>query len=717
MRVLLATTGTSTLGQNDSCKRHRYTEIHVWKKDQFLRYAADQPVLNMSANYQWYPPPPLHGTLSHPIPRSSSPYETLKKRENVTQDDALNALRQEFEGLRVAAAAAEAEADLAAQKRQQERAEAVAAAASAAAAEAQAQAQAQADALSSPHSHRTNSPLPSTSTPIAGGNISGNTVGGVGGVKGASNGTAWGVPRDGGGVEAVEARAVTEVGAAVTTSAGGVGDEGGVSAAGSVDMTRTSSLSSVDSVGDGDRALGAIEEGYTEEAEVDDEQEDGQEGGEEDYAEESAEESAEELRKDEGEITSEVEDETGDDVDVVDTVDYDDGEEEMMSEVEGEIGDDVDSVDVVDGVGYDDDDDDDDEYDDAADVSERGGVSVGERDSVGDEREDQVHQIVHQDSSDRDSVRQEEEEASAYVTATSGVAIIPTSSSPAGSGDDEAVVDYDSEADREKERQEDFGGADTDDALADAEEKEKEDREEGIGSQIEDGDSSSDNAREGRIARKPRLSLEKGMYAKDDEEAEAFAVAAFAAAEGRATASAVAVAEVKQSRKARGFIGEGVSEGHREGREGRGGRGGRSFTRSRSSACYSVSPRVRRSVPSRSLSPIPRKGDRAQRRVHMRSPSIAGHDVSPMSRLTPAEHGLETGGNTVVIELGAWRVRTGVVDSGGAGGAGRRGFGSKSFFDDFPCCVARPRQEGADLNELVNGASSLAAPMYSKFRE
>ncbi|CAM9856496.1 unnamed protein product [Choristocarpus tenellus] len=96
----------------------------------------------------------------------------------------------------------------------------------------------------------------------------------------------------------------------------------------------------------------------------------------------------------------------------------------------------------------------------------------------------------------------------------------------------------------------------------------------------------------------------------------------------------------------------------------------------------------------------------------MAAPSV----LSPMSRLAPADHGfVATEDLFVVVETGSWRVRCGVLnlprDGEGEGGIVR------SYFDDFPCCVARPRREGMDLNELVNGASSLAAPMYSKFRD
>lgn len=145
---------------------------------------------------------------------------------------------------------------------------------------------------------------------------------------------------------------------------------------------------------------------------------------------------------------------------------------------------------------------------------------------------------------------------------------------------------------------------------------------------------------------------------------------------------------------------------------------------------YSLSPgprgvrgagRARASVApgSKSLSPVPRSGGaRASW-----SPGGSGglqmspvsNYLSPMVRLAPVDHGMGKEGNTVVLELGAWRVRVGIV---GEGGGGEEGEGERaSYFDDFPCCMASPLREGADLDELVNGASSLAAPMYSKFRE
>ncbi|CAM9947330.1 unnamed protein product, partial [Laminaria digitata] len=148
---------------------------------------------------------------------------------------------------------------------------------------------------------------------------------------------------------------------------------------------------------------------------------------------------------------------------------------------------------------------------------------------------------------------------------------------------------------------------------------------------------------------------------------------------------------------------------------------------------YSLSPGprgvrgVRASVApgSKSLSPVPRKGGvRASW-----SPGGGGLGIvppmsnclSPMVRLAPMDHGMGKEGNTVVLELGAWRVRVGVVGEGGSGEGGGGGAGGgqerASYFDDFPCCLASPLREEADLDELVNGASSLAAPMYSKFRE
>lgn len=194
------------------------------------------------------------------------------------------------------------------------------------------------------------------------------------------------------------------------------------------------------------------------------------------------------------------------------------------------------------------------------------------------------------------------------------------------------------------------------------------------------------------------LTLDEGHYAKDAEAAEAFAAAKFAAADGELEA------ETRRSTD-RLF--------------------GVPARLSLSPASYSLSPgpraaaKARASVApaSRSLSPVRRGGVRASwspgARPLMNAPS--SNCLSPMVRLAPADHGMGEVDNTVVLELGAWRVRAGVVE--GEGGSGGRGGARRSYFDDFPCCVARPRREGADLDELVNGASSLAAPMYSKFRE
>ncbi|CAM9953871.1 unnamed protein product [Ectocarpus sp. 4 AP-2014] len=125
----------------------------------------------------------------------------------------------------------------------------------------------------------------------------------------------------------------------------------------------------------------------------------------------------------------------------------------------------------------------------------------------------------------------------------------------------------------------------------------------------------------------------------------------------------------------------------------------------------------------KSLSPLPLRGGKKSRASWSPGAGLLPHAaarlaqsppvscLSPMVRLAPADHGLGREGNTVVLELGAWRVRAGVVTPS------REEVKSSSYFDDFPCCVARPSREGADLDELVNGASSLAAPMYSKFRD
>ena len=84
-----------------------------------------------------------------------------------------------------------------------------------------------------------------------------------------------------------------------------------------------------------------------------------------------------------------------------------------------------------------------------------------------------------------------------------------------------------------------------------------------------------------------------------------------------------------------------------------------------------------------------------------------------MQNIAPLDYGLGKQRNVVVLELGAWRVRVGVVMEA----TGTEGGNVKSFFENFPCCIARPTRGDADLVEIVNGASSLAAPMYAKFRE
>ena len=132
--------------------------------------------------------------------------------------------------------------------------------------------------------------------------------------------------------------------------------------------------------------------------------------------------------------------------------------------------------------------------------------------------------------------------------------------------------------------------------------------------------------------------------------------------------------------------------------------------------------KTRSSTRSRSLSPFTFLSGRegwstgylGQSHANLRIPMVKR--ISSRSRYAresdPLNHGVSEHGNIVVLELGAWRVRAGVVATSGA-----KGRDIQSFFNDFPCCVARPTREDADLDELVNGASSLAAPMYAKFRE
>ena len=82
-------------------------------------------------------------------------------------------------------------------------------------------------------------------------------------------------------------------------------------------------------------------------------------------------------------------------------------------------------------------------------------------------------------------------------------------------------------------------------------------------------------------------------------------------------------------------------------------------------------------------------------------------------KIAPLDHSLGNQGNVVVLEVGAWRVRGGVVMET----TGTEGRNVKSFFENFPCCIARPSRQGADLDEMVNAASSPAVLMYAKFQE
>ena len=102
-----------------------------------------------------------------------------------------------------------------------------------------------------------------------------------------------------------------------------------------------------------------------------------------------------------------------------------------------------------------------------------------------------------------------------------------------------------------------------------------------------------------------------------------------------------------------------------------------------------------------------------QSHLKMPSPSCLTSTFTSTQNIAPLDYGLGKQRNVVVLELGAWRVRVGVVMEA----TGTEGGNVKSFFENFPCCIARPTRGDADLVEIVNGASSLAAPMYAKFRE
>eukprot|EP00903_Cladosiphon_okamuranus_P005875 g5811.t1 len=234
------------------------------------------------------------------------------------------------------------------------------------------------------------------------------------------------------------------------------------------------------------------------------------------------------------------------------------------------------------------------------------------------------------------------------------------------------------------------------------------------------------------------LKLDEGFFAENEEAAETFAAAKFApAAPASSCATSAMLDKDEESDEDNDDEEEEEEENQLERRlslVGSSSRGnGRASTGRRLSMSHSLSPgprsslafRARASIApgTRSMSPVPRGSTNSRAswspgRGKMMTLPAAGpvpKCLSPMARLAPADHGMGREGNVVVLELGAWRVRAGVVSRRGGEDGG--GGGENSYFDEFPCCVARPSKEGADLDELVNGASSLAAPMYSKFRE
>ncbi len=60
----------------------------------------------------------------------------------------------------------------------------------------------------------------------------------------------------------------------------------------------------------------------------------------------------------------------------------------------------------------------------------------------------------------------------------------------------------------------------------------------------------------------------------------------------------------------------------------------------------------------------------------------------------------------LVLETGDWQVRMGLIDIKGG----------HSYYDEFACCLARPRRNTGEASDLVNMASGVSAKMYSSFR-
>ncbi len=60
----------------------------------------------------------------------------------------------------------------------------------------------------------------------------------------------------------------------------------------------------------------------------------------------------------------------------------------------------------------------------------------------------------------------------------------------------------------------------------------------------------------------------------------------------------------------------------------------------------------------------------------------------------------------LVLETGDWQVRMGLIDIKGG----------HSYYDEFACCLARPRRNAGEASDLVNMASGVSAKMYSSFR-
>ena len=96
----------------------------------------------------------------------------------------------------------------------------------------------------------------------------------------------------------------------------------------------------------------------------------------------------------------------------------------------------------------------------------------------------------------------------------------------------------------------------------------------------------------------------------------------------------------------------------------------------------------------------------------LRGQEMCAQGVSATGKLSAVDNDIaNTSGDIAIFDIGTSKVRVGLVGVGAGKGHG------PTLLREMPCCVARSKREGADPDELVNGASTLAGDMYSKFRE